>query len=78
MKHEKWMKNFLLLKEYKKKFGHLDIPYDEKFQDFGIGRWVARQRTQYALREEGDPNAQMTDLQAKLLEEEMGVEEDDE
>ncbi|MFA6402981.1 MAG: helicase associated domain-containing protein [Salinivirgaceae bacterium] len=41
---KEWLKIFMVLLEYKAKYGHVDVPARDKFKGVGLGNWVVRQR----------------------------------
>lgn len=46
-KEEKWNENFLMLIEFKVKYGHCRVPINFKMDNFNLGSWVAGERTNY-------------------------------
>jgi hypothetical protein len=43
--NDAWETNFLLLLEYSKEHGHVNIPLTAKFQGVNLGSWIGAQRT---------------------------------
>eukprot|EP00579_Thalassiosira_antarctica_P002212 CAMPEP_0201868892 /NCGR_PEP_ID=MMETSP0902-20130614/2603_1 /ASSEMBLY_ACC=CAM_ASM_000551 /TAXON_ID=420261 /ORGANISM="Thalassiosira antarctica, Strain CCMP982" /LENGTH=491 /DNA_ID=CAMNT_0048394293 /DNA_START=32 /DNA_END=1507 /DNA_ORIENTATION=- len=63
---EKWLKNYSLLKEFKQKHGHANVP--AKYAENNLGSWLKTQVTQYRNAQEGKLPA-LSAERIRLLEE---------
>jgi Helicase associated domain len=62
-----WAEKFAELCEYQRKFGHCLVSHTY-VENLALSRWVRRQRYQYKLRQESNPNSTMTLERIEALE----------